>query len=162
MAVPHYHTCLYVCSHIHYSGTLRGYAMKIGVKAICIEIGNPNAFMNDLIRMCYLGVARCVCAMWAIDYLFISVLISTWALAWSYEKYLPSCFVSYPDFFCGLILLCNRVINDLKMMDIPEAYIKEDRPDPVVCRKSYWIHTKTGGIYLYGCFVLVCLMGLWV
>jgi hypothetical protein len=32
--------------------------MKLGVKAICIEIGNPNAFMEDLIRMCYLGIAR--------------------------------------------------------------------------------------------------------
>lgn len=39
-------------------GTLRGHAMKLGVKAICIEIGNPNAFMEDLIRMCYLGIAR--------------------------------------------------------------------------------------------------------
>ena len=34
--------------------------MKLGKKAICIEIGNPNEFMDDLIRMCYFGVARFV------------------------------------------------------------------------------------------------------
>lgn len=40
----------------------------------------------------------------------------------------------------------HRVINDLGMLSIPEAFIDDGRPDPVVCKKSFWIHTKTGGM----------------
>lgn len=78
------------------SGTLRAAAMARGIKALCIEIGDPLVFQTNLIVNTYMGIAR--------------------------------------------------VIDDLDMLNIPEVRENDRRPDPMICQRSYWIHTDRGGI----------------
>ena len=70
--------------------------MEAGIKAICIEIGDPLVFQRDLIMNTYKGIAR--------------------------------------------------IIDNLKMIRVPEVHSKSTRPPAIICRKSYWIQTDVGGV----------------
>ena len=73
--------------------TLRGTAAAMGIKAITLEVGNPNTFQKGLIREGLTGI--------------------------------------------------HNLLGDLGMLDCEvEAYSEET----VLCKKSYWIYTDTGGI----------------
>ena len=74
-------------------GTLRGTAAELGIKAITLEVGNPNTFQKGLIR----------------------------------------------DGLTGI----HNLLGDLGLLDCDVEALDEET---VLCQKSYWIYTDTGGI----------------
>lgn len=74
-------------------GTLRGTADEMGIKAITLEVGNPNTFQKGLIR----------------------------------------------DGLTG-------IYNVLGHFDMQDCEYDEPEEETIICKKSYWIYTDTGGI----------------
>jgi len=74
-------------------GTLRGAANALGIRAITLEVGNPNLFQKRLIRSGLSGIHN-------------------------------------------LLVYLNMTNDELEQPEAP----------PVICERSYWLYTDTGGI----------------
>ncbi|KAJ3114365.1 hypothetical protein HDU96_002170 [Phlyctochytrium bullatum] len=101
-------------------GTLRSAAMSRGIKAITVEIGNPQLFQNQYVQWSYLGVMRILA--------YLNMFPNhEFPATDSDENGLGD--ARHPD----------EITSSLAALYPPP-------PNTIICSKGFWIYTKTGGV----------------
>ncbi|KAJ3203514.1 hypothetical protein HDU67_010146 [Dinochytrium kinnereticum] len=103
-------------------GTMRSAASARGIKAITVEIGNPQLFQNQYVQWSYLGVMRIL----------------------AYLNMFPN---SPPS--ANPVDQEDGVEADDRAMDEMTnsmAALFPPPPNTIICSKGFWIYTKTGGV----------------
>ncbi|KAJ3130038.1 hypothetical protein HK098_006750 [Nowakowskiella sp. JEL0407] len=99
-------------------GTLRSAAMARGIKAITVEIGNPQLFQTQYVQWSYMGVMR------ILSYLNMFTMDSR----------------NMQDD------IDNAEKDKADAMPSASATATTPAPTTLVCSKGFWIYTKTGGV----------------
>ncbi|KAJ3190625.1 hypothetical protein HK101_008528 [Irineochytrium annulatum] len=111
-------------------GTLRSAAMSRGIKAITVEIGNPQLFQNSYVQWSYMGVMR------------ILAYLNMFSTPYFFEA-------SPTDSDGG-----DADTDSMGQPKGPPSAASEARasvayappPNTIICSKGFWIYTKTGGV----------------
>ncbi|KAJ3096292.1 hypothetical protein HDU97_006050 [Phlyctochytrium planicorne] len=100
-------------------GTLRSAASARGIKAITVEIGNPQLFQNQYVQWSYLGVMRIL----------------------SYLNMFPSLHIAPSE---DVNMNTDGSADGQGEVGLPSLY--PPPPNTIICSKGFWIYTKTGGV----------------
>ncbi|KAJ3226896.1 hypothetical protein HDU81_007013 [Chytriomyces hyalinus] len=112
-------------------GTMRSACSARGIKAITVEIGNPQLFQNQYVHWSYMGVMRIL----------------------TYLGMFPPLEAEQPisnddDVWMDPEILATRAANASKEEknggDKPILY--HQPPNTIICSKGFWIYSKTGGV----------------
>ncbi|KAJ3098396.1 hypothetical protein HDU97_004024 [Phlyctochytrium planicorne] len=99
-------------------GTLRSAASARGIKAITVEIGNPQLFQNQYVQWSYLGVMRIL----------------------AYLNMFSSSHFPPPE---DAMAMDGGVDGQ---PDLAGLALYPPPPNTIICSKGFWIYTKTGGV----------------
>ncbi|KAJ3223281.1 hypothetical protein HK099_001322 [Clydaea vesicula] len=106
-------------------GTLRSAASARGIKAITVEIGNPQLFQNQYVQWSYMGV------MSILSYLgMFSSASPTWP----------------PEVTEELMKIASAGEGKTDPFLSTKSFPAMPAPSTIICSKGFWIYTKTGGV----------------
>ncbi|KAJ3383263.1 hypothetical protein HDU84_003742 [Entophlyctis sp. JEL0112] len=111
-------------------GTLRSACSARGIKAITVEIGNPQLFQNQYVQWSYMGVMR------------IMTYFGMFPSIDSVDPPLPSSNDTWMD-----PENLTRHMSTLNIDDPASGTSAAQRPpNTIICSRGYWIYTRTGGV----------------
>ncbi|KAI9364432.1 hypothetical protein DFJ73DRAFT_809382 [Zopfochytrium polystomum] len=99
-------------------GTLRSAAAAMGIKAITVEIGNPQLFQNQYVQWSYLGVMRIL----------------------AYFNMFPASDI------LDLSMAEDEDVAKPGLISSETTHLHYGPPNTLICSKGFWIYTKTGGV----------------
>ncbi|KAI8618552.1 hypothetical protein BC830DRAFT_1108289 [Chytriomyces sp. MP71] len=112
-------------------GTLRSACSTRGIKAITVEIGNPQLFQNQYVHWSYMGVMRILTYLGMFPPLEVEPPISGDDDVWMDPEVLAK-------------RVSNIAIDGESAAQKPILY--HQPPNTIICSKGFWIYTKTGGV----------------
>ncbi|KAI8831316.1 hypothetical protein BJ741DRAFT_667907 [Chytriomyces cf. hyalinus JEL632] len=111
-------------------GTMRSACSARGIKAITVEIGNPQLFQNQYVHWSYMGVMRILTYLGMFPPLEVEPPISNDDDVWM-----------DPESFA------KRAANgSMEEKDGEKPILYHQPPNTIICSKGFWIYTKTGGV----------------
>ncbi|KAI8824697.1 hypothetical protein BJ741DRAFT_61547 [Chytriomyces cf. hyalinus JEL632] len=133
-------------------GTMRSACSARGIKAITVEIGNPQLFQNQYVHWSYMGVMRILTYLGMFPPLEAEPPISNDDDVWMDPEILATRVANasmgkellLDHFFQNLTPLYAVFLVEKNGGDKPILY--HQPPNTIICSKGFWIYTKTGGV----------------
>jgi predicted deacylase len=117
--------------------------MSRGIKAITVEIGNPQLFQNQYVQWSYMGVMRILAYLSMFPPIEVDIPLSNEDDTWMDPENLAT-------------RMGSGIRDGEKMVGSPNALqgqgsktetaIHHKPPNTITCSRGFWIYTKTGGV----------------